>query len=160
MNGPISRDEHEDAFARSLNYLKYRPRSKHEVKRYLEKKGFSDPAVCEAIKRLEEYRYIDDKEFARIWIENRSRNRPRGKFALRYELKQKGVSEAVIESMLADFNETEAAWRAVLPRLEHWAGLEAIEFKKRVYDHLRRRGFAYAACEEAFKRAEEHLGMQ
>ncbi|MCF8094657.1 MAG: RecX family transcriptional regulator [Desulfobacteraceae bacterium] len=158
MNGRICRDESEDAFARSLHYLKYRPRSRREVIEYLEKKGFSETAVFEAISRLEQYRYINDEEFARIWIDNRTRNRPRGEFALRRELKQKGVSEDIIERMLSGFHEAEPAWRAVLPRLEQWAGIEWLGLKKKVYDHLRRRGFAYATCEEVYKRAAEYLG--
>ncbi|MFP4158749.1 MAG: regulatory protein RecX [Desulfobacterales bacterium] len=159
MSGPASRKQNQDAFARSLHYLKYRPRSRREIKLYLEKKGFSPSEISEAIERLEHYRYIDDKEFARIWIENRTRNRPRGKFALRCELKGKGISEDITEKMLADFDEGEPAWLAVLPRLEGWSGLEPIELKKKIYDYLRRRGFAYHTCEQVFKRAAKHLGL-
>lgn len=159
MGGPISRQQNRDAFARSLHFLKYRPRSSHEIRHYLEKKGFSASEVSEAIKRLEQYRYIDDTEFARIWIENRARNRPRGEFALRCELKEKGVPEEIIDSMLADFDEAEPAWKAVSPKLEKWADLEPFELKKKIYDYLRRRGFAFTTCEEVFKRAKDGLGL-
>lgn len=159
MSGQASRKQNQDAFTRSLHFLKYRPRSRREINRYLENKGFSPSEISDAIERLERYRYIDDKEFARIWIENRTRNRPRGEFALRCELKEKGVSDEIIEKMLADFDEVEPAWFAVLPRLERWSGLEPIELKKKIYDYLRRRGFSYPTCEQVFKRAEKHLGL-
>lgn len=159
MSSTASRKQNQDAFARSLNFLKYRPRSRWEIKHYLEKKGFSPSEISDAIERLEHYRYIDDTEFARIWIENRTRNRPRGQFALRCELKEKGVSEEITEKMLADFDEEEPAWLAVLPRLERWSGLEPIELKKKIYEYLRRRGFAYTTCEQVFKRAAKHLGL-
>ncbi len=160
MTRKIRENEQDKAFAGSLHYLKYRPRTRYEIETYLKKKGFSDTAVSGAIKRLEDYRFIDDAEFARMWVENRSRNRPRGAFALRRELAQKGVPEALAEKALSDFHETEPAWRVVLPKLKRWEKLESIELKRKIYDHLRRRGFAYDTCEEVLKKALHLLGKE
>ncbi|MFW6011229.1 MAG: regulatory protein RecX [Desulfosalsimonas sp.] len=148
------------AFSRALHFLKYRPRSRKEVKDYLEKKGFPGSDIAETLKKLDRYRYIDDEQFARLWIENRSRNKPRGEFALRHELKQKGIKEEIIEKSLSGFQEKEPAWRAVSPRLKQWSLLERIDLKKKIYDHLRRRGFSSQTCEDVFKMAAEELGMK
>ncbi|MFW6283981.1 MAG: RecX family transcriptional regulator, partial [Desulfosalsimonas sp.] len=120
----LSEDQKQKAFEKSLGFLQYRPRSRAEITAYLEKKDFSGPAVQNAVSRLESYGYIDDEAFARMWIESRSRSRPKGEFALRYELRQKGVNEAIIDRMLAGFDETGPAWRAVAPRLSTWAKLD------------------------------------
>lgn len=146
-------DEQEFAFSRALHYLKFRPRSRQEIKQYLEKKGISPPGIEKAVKKLENYSYIDDEQFARSWIESRKRHRPRGEFALRHELKQKGVSENVIDRMLDGYQETEHAWKAVSPKLERWAGLGQLELKKKIYDYLSRRGFSFETCDEVFRKA-------
>ncbi|MCF8111326.1 MAG: RecX family transcriptional regulator [Desulfobacteraceae bacterium] len=155
MNG-----DSRDAFSRALHFLKYRPRSRKEVKNYLEKKGFHESDIAETLKKLEKYRYIDDEQFARLWIENRSRNRPRGEFALRHELKQKGIKDETIEKSLSGFQEKEPAWRAVSPRLKQWSLLERIDLKKKIYDHLRRRGFSSQTCEDVFNKAAEELSIR
>lgn len=146
-------DEQEYAFSRALHYLKFRPRSRQEIRQYLEKKEISPPGIEKAVKKLENYSYIDDAEFARAWIESRKRHRPRGEFALRHELKQKGVSENIIDRMLDGYQEAEHAWKAVSPKLEHWAGLGQLELKKKIYDYLSRRGFSFETCEEMFRKA-------
>ncbi|MFP4572564.1 MAG: RecX family transcriptional regulator [Desulfobacterales bacterium] len=153
-------DEPEYAFSRALHYLKYRPRSKKEIREYLEKKRFSEAGIANVLKRLENYRYVDDEQFARLWIENRSRHRPRGEFALRYELIQKGIEETIIDRMLSGFHEKEPAWRAVLPRLKQWEGLDPVNLKKKIYDHLRRRGFSFQTCQDVFEEAVKHLGIR
>ncbi|MFP4194570.1 MAG: regulatory protein RecX [Desulfobacterales bacterium] len=148
------------AFSRALHFLKYRPRSRKEVRDYLEKKGFSEAGIADTLKKLERYRYIDDEQFARLWIENRCRNRPRGEFALRRELQQKGIKEEIIDNSLSGFQEKEPAWRAVSPRLGQWALLDRIDLKKKIYEHLRRRGFSFQTCEDVFQSAAERLGVR
>jgi len=149
----LDEDEKQKAFQRCLHYLQYRPRSRAEIIAYLEKKDFSGPAVKNALSRLESYGYIDDEAFARMWIESRCRSRPRGEFALRYELRQKGVNEAIIDRMLADFEETGPAWRAVAPRLSAWAKLDRTELKQKFYQYLNRRGFSWETCQTVWAQA-------
>ncbi|MBS0014750.1 MAG: RecX family transcriptional regulator, partial [Desulfobacterales bacterium] len=156
----LSEDEKQKAFDRSLHFLQYRPRSRSEIIGYLEKKGFSTPAVQHAVSRLETYGYIDDESFARMWIESRSRTRPKGEFALRYELRQKGVDEAIVEQMLAGFDETGPAWRAVAPRLSTWAKLDRPALKQKFYQYLNRRGFSWETCQTVWAQAQAFLDTQ
>jgi regulatory protein len=141
------------AFSKSLHYLKFRPRSKAEIVRYLEKKGFDAQVVALAIKKLESYKYVDDAAFARLWVENRISHRPRGFFALRYELKEKGIDEGLIETTLSCYDELEPAWRAVSAKLGGWSNLPEFELKVRIYKFLRQRGFAFETCEKTYARA-------
>lgn len=156
----LHEDEKQKAFDRCLHYLRYRPRSRAEIIGYLEKKGFSGPAVQNAISRLESYGYIDDKSFARMWIESRCRSRPKGEFALRHELRQKGVDEAIIDQILTDFEETGPAWRAVAPRLAAWAKLDRPALKQKFYQYLNRRGFSWETCQTVWTQALAFLDTQ
>ena len=99
-------------------------------------------AIEQAINRLDSYGYINDAEFARIWIENRLRHRPRGRFGLSCELKQKGINEAVIEAALSGYDEHQAAWAAIRPKLGRWENLTEMERRRKIYSFLKQRGFS------------------
>jgi SOS response regulatory protein OraA/RecX len=87
-----------DAAAR---FLEVRPRSIAEVRRRLHDNGYRDDLVEGAIARLADLGMLDDAAFARAWIESRDRAHPRGAWALRDELRRKGVAAEDIEGALA-----------------------------------------------------------
>ena len=148
-------DEKDFAYSRALYYLNFRPRSRMEIKRYLTKKEFPLPAIRSALSRLENHGYINDHEFARLWIENRLRFRPKGIYALTGELREKGIDEQIIKDVLIDFDELKSAWAAVAPRRNRLKKLEKSEFIKKLYSFLSRRGFGYGVCKEICDQAWE-----
>ncbi|HOH91764.1 MAG TPA: RecX family transcriptional regulator [Anaerolineaceae bacterium] len=87
------KDEQEVAFNRALRYLSYRARSEAEMRKYLSDKGFSDHVSQTVIDRLKDERLINDPRFAQDWIDNRVSFRPRSQTQLRFELRNKGLSE-------------------------------------------------------------------
>ncbi|MEZ4603985.1 MAG: RecX family transcriptional regulator [Desulfobacterales bacterium] len=70
--------------------MNFRPRSRTEVEIYLNDKGFAKEAVADTIARLEDLGYLNDREFARIWIEHRSRLNPKGAYVLKGNSVRKG----------------------------------------------------------------------
>jgi len=83
-------------------FLAVRPRSEAETRRRLLHLGYP-AALCDSVVgRLTELGYLDDRAFARAWVESRDRARPRGSLALRRELQQKGVPGQTIDEVLAD----------------------------------------------------------
>ncbi len=148
-------DEKDTAYSRALFYLKFRSRSRMEIERYLKGKKFSSVAITTALSRLEDNGYINDLNFVRLWIDNRRRFKPKGSYALKWELREKGIDEQIINSVLMDFDETESAWAAVTPRIDRMRNLEKSKFKKRLYDFLNRRGFGYSICKETCDQAWE-----
>lgn len=138
-----AQDERNRAFDRAVQFLSYRPRSRVEVERYLRGKSIDEVVRDDVIARLERAKYLDDEAFARFWLENRERFRPRGERALRYELRQKGVSDEIIAHVLSDLDDEASAWRAVEGRLFRWANLPGDEFRQKVVGYLSRRGFDY-----------------
>ncbi|CAN5585301.1 hypothetical protein BH23CHL6_BH23CHL6_00560 [soil metagenome] len=83
-------------------FLGVRPRSVAETRRRLRRLGYPNSLVEVVVQRLVEMEYLDDVEFARLWIESRDRARPRGQAALRRELALKGVARDVIDDALAE----------------------------------------------------------
>ena len=136
-------DEVERAHERALGYLTPRPRSEAELRRYLAGKGFSASAIERVMARLRAVGLLDDAAFARFWVENRLRFRPRGRRGLRYELRQKGLDDALIEAALADYDELEAARRFAEGEWRRLASQEEAVRRRRLGERLARRGFAY-----------------
>lgn len=148
----LQRDEEERAYESALNFLSYRPRSRAEVARRLQKKGFSE-AVSEAVtERLCRAKLLDDRAFAQYWISNREQFKPRGGRALRYELRQKGVDSSIIDPLLEEVDEAEGAYLAAVKRLARWKRVPLEVRRRKLGDHLRRRGFGYATIEQVWER--------
>jgi regulatory protein len=136
-------DERGRAYNLGVRFLGHRPRSVAEMEHYLEKKEFAPEAIAFAVEKLCTRGYLDDEAFARFWVDNRMRFRPRGVYGLRYELHQKGIDDEVIDQALADIDEEAAARRAVHPKLAGWRKLERRQFENKVVGFLNRRGFGY-----------------
>jgi regulatory protein len=136
-------DEAEKAFQRSINFLSYRPRSQAEVERNLRKHDIPEGLIAPTIERLKAASLLDDADFARRWVENRAAFRPRGAYALRLELRQKGVADASIAQALEDLNETELARQAAMRKVGQLAELDWQVFRTKLSAFLARRGFGY-----------------
>lgn len=152
-------DESERARESALNLLSYRPRSEREVRRRLQRKGFSEQAIEGAVQRLLRAKLLDDEAFARYWISNREQFRPRGQFALRHELGRKGVPSGIIDRLLRDVDEAENAYRAAIRRLSRWQRMDPSERQRKLTGYLQRRGFRYDVIREVWERlvAEESI---
>jgi len=135
------RDAVEHAYERALHYLSFRPRSELEVRRYLQQRGVASASIDLALARLQSSGLVDDTEFARFWVDNREAFRPRGRWALRTELWQKGIASEIIESVVADINEETSAMNAARPRARRLGRLDEGTFRRRLLGFLRRRGF-------------------
>jgi regulatory protein len=149
----LTNDEHDRAYQSALHFLGSRPRSMAEVQRNLQEKGFDEDSVAATIARLVEHHYLNDEEFARYWLENRSRFRPRSAKAIRYELRQKGVDREAIEAALEGMDEDDAAWDAAVSKLDRWRNLPEDEFQHKLSGFLARRGFSFDTVRRTVQRA-------
>ncbi|MBN2394796.1 MAG: RecX family transcriptional regulator [Anaerolineae bacterium] len=135
-------DEVERARDKALNYLSYRPRSEAELQSHLLESDFAETTVDEVLHRLQEVGLVDDEAFARYWVDNRARFRPRGKRMLVQELRQKGVALDVIETALAEYDEVAAAQHVAEEQARRLTHLPPEVFRRRFWDRLMRRGFS------------------
>jgi regulatory protein len=152
IEGFLERDSFQKAHARALRFLSYRPRSEAEVRRYLQDKRVPPAIEAEVVERLTAVGLLDDQAFARYWVENRESFNPRGRHALRYELRQKGLNEETITLALEDIDEEDSAYRALISRSRRMPPLDRGSFRKKLGSFLRRRGFSYEAVSAALDR--------
>ncbi|MGH2471995.1 MAG: regulatory protein RecX [Candidatus Limnocylindria bacterium] len=138
-------------------FLANRPRSVAEIRRHLHTKRYDDEAIDGAIDKLRAQRYVDDLDFARYWVEQRSRFRPKGDRALVSELSNKGVARETIDAALGDMpaeSESDRARRAIVRQLRRWDSLEPAERKRKIHAFLAQRGFGYDVIDEVIARPE------
>lgn len=132
-------------YARALEWVLVRPRSTRELRDYLWKKGRERPGVDTelVLKRLTDKGYVNDEKFAQHWVENRFVKKGVSLKRLRLELRQKGVSDVLIERVIG---ESERDDRVEIAKI--------IDKKRRRYDdekllaYLIRQGFDYQLAKE------------
>ena len=147
----LERDSFQKAYDRALRFLSYRPRSEGEMRRYLQGKKVSPAIEAEVVERLTSSGLLDNHAFASYWVENRESFKPRGRHALRYELRQKGLGEEIIALALEDIDEEDSAYRALINRARRVSPLDRGSFRKKLGAFLRRRGFSYEAISAAIE---------
>jgi regulatory protein len=144
-----------DAYDAAVRYLGGRPHTVAEIHRHLRSKKFDAETIDHAIDRLRAQRYVDDEAFARWWLEQRERFKPRGDRALRTELAQKGVARDVVDVVLgerAPDADVEQARRALLRPLTRWAEMPVAEKRRKIHTYLAARGFDYETIDEVTRR--------
>ena len=127
----------------ALRYLSYRPRSEDEVRRRLYRHGFDEDVVNETITDLKERKLNDDVAFAQFWKDNRLSFSPRSRRLIGLELKQKGVAIETADEVIGDIDDEISAYKAGVKKARVLAVLDYSEFRLRLSDYLRRRGFDY-----------------
>jgi regulatory protein len=139
------RDQIEVAYDYALTFLSHRPRSCAEVRRRLTQKAFDSQSIEKVISRLSRAGLLDDQAFTRYWIENRDTFKPRSSRALRYELRQKGVADSIIDDLLSDYDEGDAAYRAAFSQVQKLARQyhDNDALRSKLLAFLNRRGFSF-----------------
>lgn len=148
-------DEFEKAHQRALNFLAIRPRSVSEVRQNLKKAEVSPDVIDQVIERLQHADLLNDVEFIKYWLENRSAFSPRSSRALKQELMRKGVDRAAIDQVLGEVKHDEegAATRSALAKANRFRQLPQKEFVLKLSAYLARRGFDYQTIKEAVSAA-------
>jgi len=156
------KDEREVAYNRALHYLSFRARSEDELLGYLSDKGFSETLSQNVIDRLKDEHLISDTRFASDWIENRVSFRPRSQTQLRFELRQKGLQEDVIEDALqnAHLDDIKLAIAAGTKLARRYTGLSWLDFRQKMSAALARRGFSYETARTVTKQLWDEMQKQ
>ena len=137
-------DEFKRAKTLAFRFLKIRNRSEKEIQDQLRKKKIPLEIIARTIQYLKKIELLNDRQFAREWIQMRLR-KPLGLRRIFFELRQKGISEEILEeeSRVVPRQESEERVVEMLARrrLERYKNLDEPKRKRRVFEYLVRRGF-------------------
>ena len=144
----------------ALHYIGYKMRTVKEIRIKLAEKEFSEDVMERVIEFLEKYGYADDREYCRKYIREKLRMKPKSGYALKIELKQRGISSRIIDEVMAEtevdeegdaFRWLERKNRGIWPPQDD-------KQKKKLYDFLLRKGYSYDIIGEAFRQMDEAYG--
>ncbi len=140
-------------------FLSLRLHSRREVKNYLKKKfrpglikGEQEAFFQLLLDYLVEEKITNsEEEFVAFWIRSRSHNTPRSLYGLKYELKQKGVDQKIIDKVIEEL--MAASEYDELTALERLYQRYRHKDKEKFYQAARRHRFSW----ETIKKLDQKL---
>ncbi|MDQ3019453.1 MAG: RecX family transcriptional regulator [Bacteroidota bacterium] len=134
-------------------YLAYKQRSSKELKQKLKQKKISENTIDKVIGLLEKQKYLDDKSYAKNFLEERLRRKPIGKRLAKMKLSEKGIDKETVEETIEDNysegKEVELARGLLAKYKKNVKGNNEAEKKSKCYRYLISRGFDYETVREA-----------
>ena len=153
----IDKTSAKQALNAALKLLSHRAYSERNLREKLRDKGFQSTAIHQALSICKEKEFIDDRKFARYFIEQRLEIRPRAGHVLVRELLQRGVPPAIAKEIVAECvtaeAETESAQTLALKKWAQCARLGPDICFRRVSSYLARRGYNWETIREAVEKA-------
>jgi regulatory protein len=95
-------DDFEKFYKAAIRYLSFRSRSQKEVSDYLAKKKCDELTSKRILDSLKRDKFLNDEEFARMWIRERTLIKPKAVRVIKMELKQKGISNEIIDFVMTN----------------------------------------------------------
>lgn len=144
----------EKYYTYSLKFLSYRPRSEKELVDSLTKRKAPQEIIEKIIELLKDQRFLNDEDFTKWWIGQRTSFKPRSKRVLQMELKQKGIAQEIITKYLVESEETavndlEQAIRLTKKKIQRYKHLERDELYQKLGGVLARKGFSWDVIKRA-----------
>lgn len=143
----------------ALRFLSFRPRSEKEIRDNFKRKKVGSQIIEKIVAKLKEQRFLNDEEFVKWWIEQRTAFKPRGLRLTKMELLSKGISNEIIDKMIYDLRfknyDLERAKTLVEKRIERFRNLPKQDVYQKLGSYLARRGFAWETIKQSIDEAME-----
>jgi regulatory protein len=138
----------------SLRFLSFRPRSEKEVRDSLKRKKAPPKIIEEIILKLKELNFINDREFAKWWIEQRLTFRLKALRVIKNELKLKGIIDEITEDVLRESQVEQKADYDIAKKLaerkvERYKGLAYKDKRLKLTRFLANKGFSFEDIEKS-----------
>jgi regulatory protein len=143
----------------ALRLLKVRPRTELEIRRRFRVLRTDRQAADRVVADLKAEGLVDDRVFAKLWIDEKIQRGDCGRIRISRDLEAKGIERAVVaeelKAALSDAKEVDLAGRLALKKMGRLGDVNAQEARRKVYTYLLGRGFTSDSAAEATKRAIE-----
>ena len=135
------KDIHYRCLQASLSFINFRPRSEREVRQRLKRHKFASDISEQVIIYLKNQGLVNDITFAQYWKDNRLSFSPRSKILIMQELRQKGIANELANEITEDIDNEDSAYRAGLKKARLLSNHNYDEFRHKLHNYLRYRGF-------------------
>ncbi len=132
------------AKSRALHLLNDMGRTEEQLRTKLKQGGYPEEIVEKAIDYVKSFGYLNDKEYARSFIEGRKSRKSRTE--LYASLCQKGIAKEEIEQALSDYYDQEdskTAIESILRKKKFEPETADYKEKQKIGGYLMRKGFRY-----------------
>ena len=134
----------------ALHLLSYRMRSKAELSQRLLQKKFGVNQVASVIDELEKKGYLNDREFAAVFVRDRVKNKKLGPVAVRNEIVRHQISPEILEETMEDIYQEfpqEVLISSIIEKRSNKIKDKTVKERKRLIDHLKRKGYLWSAIQ-------------
>lgn len=149
------KDYDEFNFGKKIAYrfLNYKPRTEKEIRKKLKENKISEKSIEKVISTLKDLKYIDDSQFAKMYLEEKLSNNPKGKRLIAVKLAEKGINKEVISSVIdsrySEDNEIKKAKELLKKYLKKVRAKSESDKKQKCFRHLLSKGFDYEIVKTA-----------
>lgn len=140
----------------SLNILSARPMTQKQLSDKLKEKGYDEAVVTEVKNELILLGYLNDYDYAELFLEH-CISKMWGKKKIRYEMKQKGISDEIIKDILEDYDSADFCDEMAEMIISKYGSCELkdMKTKARVIRYFSSKGFDFSDIDRALRRAAE-----
>ncbi|WCF11663.1 RecX family transcriptional regulator (plasmid) [Paenibacillus thiaminolyticus] len=154
----LNAEEMQKTFDSAVTLLSYRLRSEKELINRLRQKGFEENRIAKTIAKLKSYGYINDESFARSLAKDKQNIKKLGFRGVKYELKQKGVNQDIIQEIENDLYDEERELEQAIFLCEKklrvlGENLESPKIKQKMLQFLIRKGYSFEIAKAAISSA-------
>ena len=138
----------------ALKIIERTYKSEKELRDKLVLKGYDDHIIKQTINFLREYNLLNDTNYAKMYVKDRSRNQ--GKNKIKYTLIQNGIDENIIEEELNKIDKDEikeVAYEMALKKYRVLSKRENDNYKltQKLYRFLMGKGYDYDLIKDVVK---------
>ncbi|MCX7832625.1 MAG: RecX family transcriptional regulator [Ignavibacteria bacterium] len=139
----------------AYKYLSYKQRTEQELRNKLQNSKISKKNIEKIIRFFREHNFINDESYVKSLIVSEVSKKPKGKKLLKAKLKQKGISEEIINSAISRYvseDIEEANAKTLLEKyLKKIKKYPLEKQKQKSYRYLISRGFEYDTVSNILK---------
>lgn len=136
----LSEDDFNRCKNEALKQISYRAKTSHDIIYKLKKKNYSQESIDKVIDFLNEYDLIDDENYVKSYINDKSNIANWSKGKIRYKLKSKFIDDKLIDKYLDQISYEEEYEKAYNYGLRKKISTDD---KNKVYRFLASKGFSY-----------------
>mgnify|MGYP002532430541 FL=1 len=150
----VFENEKTQALNKAVTLLGKNLKTRRQMRTYLNDKGYSKTIVDYVLEKLSEYNYINDINYAKIYI--RSVKNKYGKVKIIANLRQKGVSDKDIDEVMQEFESDTDSIMALAQKYMKNKEVNQDNIAK-LYRHLLSKGFGYDEVNSVVREIKEKL---
>ncbi len=141
-------NEFATAFDKALTYVSNSKKSKKQVVDYLIRKGYLYSLAIKVVKKLEEYAFVDDEDYARSFVQESAKDN--GKLLIKMKLRAKGIDKGTAENAIDEIEDETPAAKTLAQKYMRSKEITKENLAK-CYRYLLSKGFSFDAAREAIK---------